>query len=71
MSCTHTQKKPDTWVTVNCFGEETEGEWVRGETVSTTRDLDTHRYQCTQCGLVMYYSGRAQAHFERGVPLDI
>jgi hypothetical protein len=36
------------------------------EPYSTTEDLDTHRYRCTQCGLVMYYSGAARAYYEEG-----
>jgi hypothetical protein len=33
-------------------------------------DIDLHRYKCTQCGLVMYYSGRAREHFEEGKKFD-
>lgn len=36
-------------------------------TQSATEDIDVHRYRCTQCGKVMYYSGRAEAFYERGV----
>lgn len=65
MNCSHSRTK-QTWATTNCFGEETEGEW-ESETVSTTVDLDLHRYKCTQCGEVMYYSGAAKEYYETGV----
>jgi hypothetical protein len=42
------------------------GEWVY-ETVSTTVDIDLHRYKCTQCDEIMYYSGRARDYHENGV----
>jgi hypothetical protein len=65
MNCSHSRTK-QTWVTTNCFGEETEGKW-ESETVSTTVDLDLHRYKCAQCGEVMYYSGAAKEYYETGV----
>jgi hypothetical protein len=39
------------------------GEWVERYT-STCVDIDLHRFKCTQCGEVMYYSGRARDHYE-------
>ena len=65
MTCSHSRTK-QTWVTTNYFGEETEGNW-EFETVSTTVDLDLHRYKCTQCNKVMYYSGAAKEYYETGV----
>jgi hypothetical protein len=47
MTCTHTRTN-QIWATKDYFGEECEGYWEY-ETVITTVDLDTHRYQCTQC----------------------
>lgn len=47
-----------------------EGFWIsdlREEERWATEDLDTHRYFCTLCGLVMYYSERARAYYEDGV----
>lgn len=29
----------------------------------TTEDIDLHRYQCTQCGEVMFYSGEAKRRY--------
>lgn len=34
--------------------------------VSTTKDLDAGRYQCTQCKEIMYYTGSWKAHWEGG-----
>ena len=69
MSCNH-QRTISRWV-----GEENwyddgssmhTGEWEY-ETVSTTVDIDLHRYKCTQCDEIMYYSGRARDYHENGV----
>jgi extradiol dioxygenase family protein len=68
MSCKHT-RTTERWVTQDYFGEEIDGEW-QYDTVSTTVDIDLHRYKCTQCGEVMYYSGRAREYYEQGVKFD-
>jgi hypothetical protein len=65
MSCTHTREHSE-WVTVDYFGEEIDGEW-KYTTESTTVDIDLHRYKCTQCGEIMYYSGRARDFYEKGI----
>ena len=43
--------------------EEVELE-LRTEEVLTIEDIDNHRFRCTQCAEVSYYSARAKAHFE-------
>lgn len=40
-----------------------ENEWV---TKNTYVDIDLHRFRCTQCGLVRYYSERARKFYEEG-----
>lgn len=35
--------------------------WVTRNTFS---DIDLHRYRCTQCGYVGYYSERARRYYE-------
>lgn len=46
------------------YGEsEHGGEW-QDDWVSSCVDIDLHRYKCTQCGEIGYYSGRAKAYFE-------
>ena len=37
------------------------------ESYSTTEDVDLHRFRCTQCNLMMYYSGRARDYYEKGI----
>lgn len=34
--------------------------------VSSFQDLDLHRMRCADCGAIKYYSGRAEAFYERG-----
>lgn len=49
----------DHWGTV-------EGHW-HYSTQSTCVDIDLHRFKCTICNEVMYYSGRARDYFEKGI----
>ena len=66
MICTHT-KDTGEWI------DEYESHWgtVPGEwhysSQPSTVDLDLHRYQCTQCNEIFYYSGRARDYYEKGV----
>lgn len=71
MTCNHTTEKSywveeDDWYPSH--GGST-GHWEY-ETVYTTVDIDLHRYKCTQCGEVMYYSGRAREYYEEGKKFD-
>lgn len=68
MTCTHTVER-SRWVSMS-HDPFSAGEWEYW-TEYTTVDLDLHRYQCTQCGEIMYYSGRARAYHEQGVLSDI
>lgn len=68
MSCKH-ERTTQRWITRDYFGEEIVGEWEYN-TVSTTVDIDLHRYKCTQCGEIMYYSGRARDYYEKGIKSD-
>lgn len=47
--------------------EGDEYSWVDEEVIMTVVDIDLHRYVCTQCKKVMYYSLRAKQHFEEGI----
>lgn len=66
-NCEH-QEYRDVWVDDTC--ESDEGRWEK-QTVSTTEDLDLHRYHCTQCGDVMYYSNAARDYYENGIASDV
>lgn len=67
MSCTHTR-----WVypepVRNDYAWSEADEWITPEPYqqTTTEDIDTGRYRCTQCGQVMYYTGLWKAHWEGG-----
>lgn len=72
MTCTHT-RDTSRWVGDDYWYDDGSsyhtGHWEY-DSVSTCVDIDLHRYKCTQCGEVMYYSGRARQHFEEGVKFD-
>lgn len=70
MICSH-QKTTERWINEDRddWGSIIEGHWEY-ETRHTTVDLDLHRYKCTQCGEIMYYSGRAREHYEQGKKFD-
>lgn len=65
--CSHSYRQAGRWTTVeNTWSGEKESKYLEGETVYTHVDIDLHRFKCTQCDEVMYYSGRAREHFEEG-----
>jgi len=66
MSCNH-ERRTEEWVTEvdDWYGHETS--YWKYKTESTCVDIDLHRYKCTQCGEVMYYSGRARDYYEKGI----
>jgi hypothetical protein len=65
---------------MSCTHERTSGYWVESEDWSTGRierdwvetsesaqvDIDLHRYRCSLCGEVGYYSGLARDYYESG-----
>ena len=65
-SCNHTKIVDRAVVEMDWdMGEEVSR--IVSETVETFKDIDTHRYQCTQCNEVFYYSGAAKDFYEKGV----
>lgn len=69
MSCRH-ERETSHWVEEeNWYTGEVDGRW-EWTTVNTTVDIDLHRYKCTQCGEIMYYSGRARQYYEEGTKFD-
>jgi len=66
MTCNHTRTREYWHEEEDWWSGETVGEW-RYDTEITTVDLDLHRFKCTQCGEVMYYSGAAREYYETGV----
>lgn len=66
MSCTHTKwENRSTEYEHPWTGEIiTENDQVE---VSTCEDVDLHRYACTKCGEMFYYSGAARRFYEDGI----
>ena len=65
MTCDHQRwVYPEPYLNDYSFCEE----WITPPPyqVSTTEDIDTGRYRCTQCGKVMYYTGLWREHWEGG-----
>lgn len=67
MSCNHT-RETSRWVENEDWYENctSTGHWEYNS-VSTTVDIDLHRYKCTQCNEIMYYSGAARDYYETGI----
>lgn len=65
MKCEHRQ-----WVSgwyseeENFWTGEMEDIWNEGYWESLQEDIDTHRFKCSLCGEIGYYSGAAKDHFE-------
>jgi hypothetical protein len=71
MTCSHSTEK-STWVEEDDWYPSSGGStgYWEYETVSTTVDIDLHRYKCTQCNEIFYYSGRARQYHEEGKKFD-
>lgn len=67
--CTH-ERDTSRYITDTDWDGEDCSYWEYGS-VSTCVDIDTHRYKCTQCNEVFYYSGAAKAYHEDGVKSEI
>lgn len=67
--CTHTRTISGKWVDLSDDDDGyCHGYWEDDIETSTTVDIDLHRYKCTQCGEVMYYSQAARNYYENGIP---
>ena len=65
MTCTHSRGRYRQVETMDWDGNMHHEEvW---ETYSTQEDIDLHRFKCTQCGEIGYYSGAARKYYEQGV----
>lgn len=64
-NCDHYETSSYYAESVNDWTGETEGEW-KTEERSLMVDIDLHRYQCSRCKLIGYYSGAAKAYYEHG-----
>lgn len=71
--CTHeeTQLKVNKYTTIDYDGYPEEV-WEHEEvTVNLCVDIDTHRYQCSNCNKIMYYSNASRMYHERGIKSNI
>lgn len=55
---------PERIVEIDSWTGEQEYVWSEGYWESAEEDIDTHRFKCTLCGEIGYYSGAAKDHFE-------
>lgn len=64
MTCTH-EGRSQVWIDdyEDDWGDYVNGHWET-KYVNYCEDLDLHRWRCTRCGHIGYYSGRARDHFE-------
>lgn len=63
--CDHYETRPYYEETTNDWTGEQEGEWKADER-SLMVDIDLHRFQCSRCKQIGYYSGAAKAYYEEG-----
>lgn len=70
MTCTHEETR-EVWVadTTDRWGDPVPGHW-KTETRSLEEDIDLHRFKCTRCGEIGYYSGAARRVYEGGATAD-
>jgi hypothetical protein len=64
-NCDHTETRAVYRETYNDWTGETEGNWET-EKISLVSDIDLHRFQCTRCKMIGYYSSAARSYFEDG-----
>lgn len=66
ISCNHQRRiQVKTPVYSNYISDESiDVSWVWEETFE---DIDIHRYKCTQCGEIGYYSGAAYDYYTKGI----
>jgi hypothetical protein len=66
--CSHSRKIPGHWATGS---EDMPDDWHSEYEEPTVTDIDLHRYKCTQCGEVKYYSNAAREYYENGVKSNV
>ncbi|BCG50153.1 hypothetical protein [Ralstonia phage RP13] len=70
MECTHSAKKTVTSTFIHpIIGDEEVETNVINE--FTYEDISLHRFKCTQCNKVFYYSEAARKYYEEGIKSNI
>lgn len=70
MTCDHLEHLPDLYVTEydDWYDPPLDlSHWEYNRTRDLTTDIDLHRFKCTRCGEIGYYSGAARQFYENGV----
>ena len=63
--CKHRSWVDSTTETITCdWTGEDHTEYIAGYYEETIEDVDTHRYKCTQCSKMFYYSQWAKEKYE-------
>jgi len=65
MACEHKRGRWESGGTCDWSGAELPDVYIEEH---TTEDLDAGRFRCTQCKLVMYYTGLWREFHENGTP---
>lgn len=65
MTCTHRRGRWESGGVDDWSGDALPDVYIED---STTEDIDTGRFRCTQCGLVMYYTGLWKDFWEKSAP---
>ena len=65
-SCNHQRQVA---VKTALYNQYTGEEYIdrKWELEDTFEDIDIHRYKCTQCGEIGYYSGTAKDYYTKGI----
>lgn len=72
MSCSHTKTVAGRWIDDPDYNADDpySGDamyWEEGGSIPTSNDVDLHRYECSRCGQIRYYSEAARKYFEEGI----
>lgn len=65
-NCTHKIEHSEYKEVTDEFTGESEYKWIFS-TESCFVDIDLHRYKCTKCNQVKYYSHAAQQFYEKNI----
>lgn len=63
--CTHWERTECFELVYDDYTGESEHQWVTREECLQV-DIDIHRFKCTACGEIGYYSGAARRFYEEG-----
>jgi hypothetical protein len=65
-TCDHYEHKLEWTEEYDDWTGETSSSWKRS-VICLQEDIDIHRFKCTRCGEIGYYSSRARDYYENGI----